>query len=398
VSLTSIGGSASITQGGGASDVATILGTGTTVASGTIGGNATIGQGDGAGDVAVIAYLTIGGSIGITQGNGNSDAAEIETILSTGGTVKAPITIGITQGNGNKDVAAIVNLTATGGSTGAGATLIFIHQGSGNWDWAEIANVTAIFANVEIIQTDVAANSHGDVALVINTNVGFVNPDGTDFNNTGNVTITQGDAGGDIALVEGSSDDTGTANNITITQGLGFNPLTFNGSTTLQGTDVAEINDETVTSNITITQGNANSLGFFVTAIGFDFVGMAGLSVSPPAVPPQFTPLVTPSVGDSPVTAGGTTAILQFGANNVVLLGAADSSFMTDFLDVYTGAGGGAFVQVLNTTTFGVAPLGGPFSSIYNIEGGGTGNSIYMDVLSSFSVTFDPAAFFGFIG
>ena len=76
-----------------------------------------------------------------------------------------------------------------------------------------------------------------------------------------------------------------------------------------------------------------------------------------------------------------------------MFLGSATSYFYSIFLDVYTGLGGGAFVVAQNTYTYGVAPLGGVFSSIYNIEGGGTGNEIYLDSVSSFYVTFDPANF-----
>src|SRR5262249_47743516 len=204
--------------------------------------------------------LTIGGSIGITQGNGNGDAAEIETVLSTGGAVTkagpAPIIIGILQGNGNNDVAAIVDLDATGGATDGGATPITISQGSGNADWAEIANVTAPNANVSITQTDLATNANGDTALVLFVNVGVVGADNSDNNNTGNVMISQGSAPGDIADVA-----EGTANNVTIVQGSngGVNGTlpTFDGSNIAN--DVAQINDETITSDITITQGNSNS-------------------------------------------------------------------------------------------------------------------------------------------
>jgi hypothetical protein len=393
VTLTSIGGNASITQGAGSGDGA-ILGTPTNAispATGSIHGNATISQGGGNTDTAVIANLTIGGSIGVTQGNGNNDAGEIETVISTGGTVASgnnpavPITIGITQGIGNNDIAAIVGLTATGGGTGAAATSIFITQGSGNADWAEVASVTAPNANVTITQADVATNPNGDTAYVLFVNVGVVGSGNTDANGTGTVTIMQGDAPGDVALVQ-----KGSANNVSITQGL--NTQTFNGSTV--ASDVAEVDDETVTSNITITQGSANSLGYYVTAIGFDYVGLAGLGTVPPK-PPLFTPLVTPATGSSSVTAGGETSITQFGANNIVLLGDGSngSSFYTTFLDVFTGNGGGAFVLVANTTTFG------PLFQAFSIEAGGTGNTIYMDPSSFFNgVTFDTSAFSGSIG
>jgi hypothetical protein len=410
ISLTSIGGNASIGQGGGDGDVAQIVGAGTlvtpgTVNSGTIGGDASISQGNGKGDTGVIAYLTIGtagtgkGNISVSQGNGKNDAGEIETVLALGGfagSSSAPavaIEIEVTQGDGANDIAAIVGLTAPGGGTFGAATDIEITQGKGNADWAEVADVKAAFANVTITQNDQASNPMGDTAYVLNTNVGFVGPNNADLNGTGNVTITQGDAPGDVALVAGSpvSNDPfsglGQANNVVITQGL--NNQTFNGSTV--ASDVAQVDDEIVTSNITVTQGNANSVGLYLAAIGFDFVGMAGLGTVPP-LPTQFTPVVTPSTGSSPVTAGGDTQITQFGFNNIVLLGDTNSSFSTTFLDVFTGLGG-AFVQVLNTTTFG------PLFQAFSIDGLGMGNTLFIDLNSFFGgVTFNTSTFNAQIG
>ena len=412
----SIGGNASIGQGSADHDVATIKGPPAILPTATIGGNASITQVNGNSDTAVIAYLKIGtagkglGTISIGQGTGNNDAAEIENVIDPGGidgTTPAPITIGITQGNGSNDIAAIVNLNATGGAATA-PTLIFITQGTGNADWAEIADVIAPNANVTITQNDLVGNANGDTALVLFTSVGTstTNPDGSvnDFN--GNVTINQGSAPGDIALVAGgflvlddSNDDgpdlSGNANNVTITQGSNGATngalVSFNGSQIYP--DVAEIDDETVTSDITITQGNANSLGYYVTAIAFDYLGLVPGLVPMPTPPSQFTALVPPFTISSPVTAGGVTAIQQFGANNQVFLGSLISYFATNFLDVYTGGGGGALVVALNTVTSGAAPLGGVFSSIYNVEGGGTGNEIFLDYVSSFYVTYDPAHF-----
>jgi hypothetical protein len=238
---------------------------------------------------------------------------------------------------------------------------------------------------------------------VLFTNVGMTttNPDGTVNDLNGLVTIHQGDAPGDVALLAGGLvngvDVPGTANNVIITQGAngGVNGAVpgFNGSTV--ASNVVEINDENVTSNITVTQGNSNSSGYYVTAIGYDYLGVVGLTPLLPIAPSQFTPLVTPpSGGSSSVEAGGTTAIQQFGANNQVWLGDATDFFYSTFLDVYTGAGGGSLAVVQNTYTLGVDPtLGGPFSSIYNIDGGGFGNEIYLDAVSSFYVTFDPSTF-----
>ena len=180
------------------------------------------------------------------------------------------------------------------------------------------------------------------------------------------VTIKQGNAPGDVALLNGDH-----VNNVAITQG--DNVQVLNGSTVAK--DVAEINDTTVTSNIIIIQGTglstAPDAGNYVAAIGFDYLGY-----------------INGTPASSPVTAGGYTIIDQNYANNQVFLGDATSSFTTNYLDVYTGIGGGAFVFAANTTVFSGAlgifdPLG------YTIDGGGTGNT-YVDGGGNSGVTVDP--------
>ena len=173
------------------------------------------------------------------------------------------------------------------------------------------------------------------------------------FDVNGNVTITQGNAPGDVAYLDGD-----TINNVSITQG--DNVQAPNCTTAVY--DIAEINDTTVTSNITIVQGTGNSTapdaGNYVAAIGFDILGLTG---------------------SSPVTAGGDTLIDQNYANNFVFLGDANSSFKTYNLDVFTGNGGGANVFAENTTVYD-GPLGGfSFSMGYTIEGGGSGNTYFDD-------------------
>ena len=139
----------------------------------------------------------------------------------------------------------------------------------------------------------------------------------------------------------------------------------MNGSTV--ATDVAEINNTSVFSDITIIQGTGASAGLYVAAIAFDYLnGNSG-----------------------PVTASA-TEIDQQGAGNQVFLGDVGSSFTTFFLDVFTGNGGGAFVMATNTTVF-FGPLGF-FSPFYTIEGGGTGNT-YVDGGGNSGVTVDPANF-----
>jgi hypothetical protein len=356
---TTIGGNASIVQGNGNNDTALI-----SVVS--VGGSASIVQGDGNNDSAAIdpPTITIGGSVTILQGAGNNDTALISGVTDGGGTDKAPIVISITQGGGNGDSATILNLTVTGG-TAATPIPITISQGAGSGDSARIQNVTAANSNVTITQADVAGGT-SDTAFVLNVTTGTTSA-GFDVN--GNVAITQGNAPGDVALVQD-----GMSNNVAITQG--DNVQVLNGSTF--ASDIAEVNRTTVTSDITIIQGTGTSTapgsGNYVAAIALDYLGLVGTNPDTP--------------GSGTVTAGGSTLIDQQYANNFVLLGDAGDSFSTTFLDVFTGGGGGAFVQVLNTTVF-FGPLG--FFGSFSIEGGGTGNSIF--VFNNSGVTFDPAVF-----
>jgi hypothetical protein len=389
ISVTSVGGNVTITQGSGSGDTATVntgsvggnvtilqtdvagnaAGDTATVVVTTVGGSVSITQGDASGDSATIDPATVGGSITIAQGAGNGDTALISGLTDTGGTDKAPIVISITQLGGNGDHATISNLIATGG-TAATPIPIFISQGSGTGDFAELLNVNAVNSNVTITQTDVAnALAVGDTAYVLNvvtgTSSGF-----DDFNGT--VTITQGSAPGDVALVQD-----GTSNNVSITQG---DSVQVQDGSTLHP-DVAEVNRTSVFSNISIVQGtgssNAIDAGNYVAAVAFDYLGIV-VGTNPGVA------------GSGSVTAGGSTLINQQYANNLVFLGDTDDTFSTVFLDVFTGGGGGANVLVANTSVL-FGPLG-IFSFVYTIEGGGTGNTFY-DLGGNFGVTADPANF-----
>ena len=299
----------------------------------------------------VTTYVTtVGGNVSISQGNGNSDTATVD-VTTAGGNVT------INQGNGNSDTATVEDATVGGNVT--------ITQGSGSGDTATVLDVTALTGNITITQTDVAGNATGDTANVIGVTAGTTIPATyfvIDFNGT--VTITQGNAPGDVAYL-----DRDAINNVTITQG--DNVQAPNGSTVVS--DVAEINDTSVTSNVSISQGTGTSTainaGNYVAAIGFDYLGY-----------------INGTPASSSVTVGGDTYIDQNYANNQVYLGEADSSFTTVYLDVFTGSGGGAFVFAANTTVY----FGSLFDT-YTIDGGGTGNTYYDGGNSG--VTVDPANF-----
>ena len=298
-------------------------------------------QGSGSGDSASVTNSTLPGSISTTQtdvaGNALGDSATISGdkvgfTVTIGGTILPayPGSLTISQGYANGDQATVSNSTAVGDVT--------ITQGDGNGDWAQVVGITA--------GTTIPASP-------------YVIPfDGT-------VTITQGSAPGDVAYLDGDA-----INNVSITQG--DNVQAPNGTTVVS--DVAEINDTSVTSNVSINQGTGASTainaGNYVAAIGYDYLGyMKGTPAS------------------SSVTVGGDTKIDQNYANNQVYLGDADSSFTTVYLDVFTGFGGGAFVMARNTTV----DFGSLFG-IYTIDGGGSGNT-YVDGSGNSGVTVDPANF-----
>ena len=275
----------------------------------------------------------VGGNITIIQGNASGDSATIAGVAATGGTNTVPITISITQGSGSDDTAMI-------------------------------SAVTAPHGNITITQADVAGNTSGDTASVLGVTLGTKTLAGPFFNEfQGTVTITQCDAPGDVALL-----DNDVVNNVFITQG---DNVQVPNCTTV-ASDVAEINDTSVTSDIAIIQGTgkstASNAGNYVAAIGFDYLG-----------------LINGNQASSSVTAVF-TEIDQNYANNQVFLGDFDSSFTTLFLDVFTGSGGGAYVQVSNTVVDDGAL--GVFSP-YNINGGGD-NTSSLDNISSLTVTVNP--------
>jgi hypothetical protein len=246
------------------------------------------------------------------QGNGDGDTATVNAVTTAGiinpnNLVKGPPSICITQGNGNGDMATVTNTTLPGN--------ISIYQGNGA----------------------------GDMAQVVGDTIGFWIPFGPyAAEYFGDVTICQGNGASDVAILDGGD----VVNDVYITQGNG---TPFTGCVLPAG-DIAQINDTTVTSDICITQGHDDGdVGDNVVAIGYDYIGF---------------------MGSSPVTAGGATSVYQYGANNMVLLGDTSSSFSTDFLDIYTGDGGGGFVWATNTTVFDGSYYGNDFT----IDGGGDGN------------------------
>jgi len=368
-------GNITIFQGNGNNDSATVLND--TVGSVVIlppnddegvpvlrGGNVSITQGNGNNDSATVDPTTINGNLTITQGNGNADTALVTTDTVGSVNVVNGITtilgglVAITQGNGNSDSATVSSSTM--------ADSVTISQGTGNNDTVLVTKDT-IGGNLTISQTDGVA----DTVTVTGTRAGsVVLVNGFPTEVAGNVTITQGNGASD-AVVMGSTAGTpvtsDVVNNVTITQGnasVGGTAGQGSGGGTVG--DTVSINDYTITSNISITQGTQGvAAGNYSVVIG----------------------------ATSAVTAGGFTVINQAGAGNFVGLGTDGagnvSSFVTSFLDIFTGSGGGAFVLAQNTTVLiGVAGFFGAFA----IEGGGISN-IYLDLGGNTGVNADPAFF-----
>lgn len=339
------GGDIAITQGAASGDSADIT-------PSAVGGDVSITQGDGDGDVATVKAPTVGGNVFITQGDGNEGFATT-SIDAVGGDVS------ITQGDGDGDVATVSGSTAVGD--------VFISQGSGNGDSAHVIDMT-VAGNITIVQTDVAGNATGNNVKIIGVTAGSTVLAGQGITTVdGIVTVTQGSASGDLVLLDGDS-----INSIAITQGDNVQRQTGGAIES----DVVEIKDTNVTSNLSIIQGTGTSdspfAGYYVASIGFDYLGLIGGA---------------PESGS--VTVGGATYIDQNYAQNQIFMGDPENGSIgvtTTFLDAFLGSRGGAYVQVANTqVVFG--PLG-IFSS-YNFDASGAITSS-IDEFSSLSVTVDP--------
>ena len=326
-------------------------------------GGISITQGSAAGDVALIDPSSAFGDVTIIQGDGAGDMATVNQVTVTG----PDGGISVTQGIGAGDTGNVTNSTVNGGD-------VSVSQGSGNGDTALVDSVVTATGNIFVSQTDIADNTTGDTATVSNSSaVG------------GNITIGQGDGNGDIAnvlgVIAGSVDDLGgdVAGTVTVTQGNGYNdvvnvdqgpagPNMINNLVVTQGNnapfdgclpglgDAVHVNDSNITSDITISQGTQtdgidNAFGYYIVTIG----------------------------DTSAVVAGGATLITQVGEGNTVILGGATApgdgtgpfDFTTTWLDVFTGDGGGAFVDVTNTQVL----LGSYLGNDFTIDGGGDGNT-----------------------
>lgn len=343
-----------------------------TLTSDTVPGTVAVTEGNANGD-SITASKDTFGSTTLTQGNpsvtmpgctGAGDTVSVTASAVKDLTVCQPlsgggqsidvdtVTVSLTsfgvktyQGDGGGDTTTVNAITASGvlpNNWQYGPPSICIVQGNGGGDMATASN-SVLPGNISICQ----GNGDGDMAMILGDTIGIVEgfgPYAEDY--FGCATITQGTGKGDVAVLNGDA-----VNNVTIYQAATVAPGTICAWAL---NDVAEINDTTVTSDICITQGcDDAAVGNNIVAIGYDYLGV---------------------YGSSPVTAGYSTAIYQYGANNSVVLGdpSGISSFSTGYLDIYTGAGGGGLVVATDTSVaYGALGLFSP----YTIDGGNDSSS-----------------------
>lgn len=357
-----LAGVMSITQGDGDGDFAFVQGSFFAIDA---AGGFFVVQGDGDGDyVSMYWIVSSAGGVAVVQGDGDRDYASLITITAAldvsvvqGDGDGDSATIGqvdvgdvfIVQGDGNADNASIVGVTDASGD-------VWIRQGDGHGDSANFANITLVDGDVWVTQGD----GDGDIAVIYSASTG-----------SGDVSVVQGDGGQDIAVVVAVTagvmipagpfviDFGGT---VTIVQGDGYADLanvfsaTVNNIVVRQGDNVYDpscdpglyktvtIDLSTVTSDITIAQGDAASTGGYTAIIGENYGA----------------------------TAGGITAITQNGVGNYLNFGGVDSYFETNFLDAYTGRGF-ALVVATNTAVYFGSWLGNDAT----ITGDGDDNTYY---------------------
>ncbi len=291
-------------------------------------------------------------------------------------------------GDGDGNSITIASVTTSGLPTNnlrTGPDSIVTNQGgtatntSGNGDSVVIENVV-VYGNITVTQL----NGAGDSVSLLGDSAGYETTVGPQiYDHFGVVTVSQGDGYMDTVTLDTGGVENPSVGNlfnyVTITQGDSISPNTPGVSgccpVAFAG-DTVNVNDTTINSDLSIAQGVHGA------SLGNNTVNIATTSAV--------------SVFDS--TTIDESAGTQ--ANNTILLGGFNApnsasasgvpDFLTGYLDVYTGAGGGAYVQVFNTEVeFGAL---GTFGS-YNINGGGDSNTLVIDVYSSMSVTADPTEF-----
>jgi hypothetical protein len=337
----------------------------------------------------------------ISVGTATSD---VEVSLTSFGIVA-------TQGDGNNDSISLVSITSSGQPINNPALFqdnIITTQGNGTADHV-VVDSSQVFGNIESFQ----GNGAQDQAYFFGDTAGFTlsfGPIIEDFN--GLESILQGDCDNDFAWLDcGRVENIGAiniANNVFISQGRGL----FTPGCTEQFSDRIDVQWTNFTSDMTLEQGETPPGGDPTLELGSNIIQIATPTNVNAPVANAFAASFLPSVPGEPagfnpgsrVNVGDATAINELGpnnGNNAIIMGGLGGvgtivpiiqggagnpnsghvDFETGFLDVHTGAGGGAFVSVQNTAVlYGVSDTNGdPFN--FNSDGS-TGNIAIIDTNS----------------
>jgi hypothetical protein len=279
-----------------------------------------------------------------------------------------------TQGDGNSNTILLVSITTSGQPSNNPIPPhndIITVQGNGNDDHVTVDSST-VFGNIESFQGNGArdqASFFGDTAGFFVTFGPFIE----EFN--GLEAIIQGNGDNDLAQLNcGQIEDVGRiniANNVFISQGTAlFTPGCVQGLG-----DTINVQCSNITSDMTLEQGEGDTTG---ADLGSNVINI-GTTMA--------------------VSVGSATVIDEIGANNgnnVITMGGIGGpnsgavDFETGTLDVFTGAAGGAFVQVENTAVIeGNLGLFGAFN--FN-SGGSSGNTAVIDTNSLTGTGFSPSS------
>ncbi len=348
-------------------------------------------------DRTTIDNAVIPGNISATQGDGgsdiitlNADSAGYTTTLA-GGLLKAYYGhVKLTQGNGGGDLVFLSSTGSEGNALNVFASDLLIVQGNGGGDIVTVDSTDVVTGWIIVVQ----GNGAFDQVFITSTTAGYTTPGpfGSVKDHGGLLVVIQGNGYEDSINItslglESPPDFGSVFNQVLLIQGASTNG--DNVVCTQATGDVVSIDETTIYDNLVILQ-NVN----FVVPTGTSLAATLGPVASDPA-----GTLITdgPGLGVNIVNIGtGTTVnslgvatgpsqtyvgeetfIYQGGANNTDNLGgagdASGTDFVTGFLDIFTGLGGGGYVTADNTAVV----YGSFFANDYVINGGGDGNTYF---------------------
>jgi len=348
-------------------------------------------------DKTIIDNAVIPGNISASQGNGGSDIITLNadsagyTTTGAGGLLKAYYGhVKLTQGNGDGDLVLLSSTGSEGDALNVFASDLLIVQGNGGGDIVTVDSTDVVTGWIIVVQ----GNGAGDQVFITSTTAGYTTPGpfGSVKDHGGLLVVIQGNGYADSINItslglESPPDFGSVFNQVLLIQGASTNG---NNVVCTQATgDVISIDETTIYDNLVILQNvsfvltpgtslaatlgsvASDPAGVFITdgpGLGVNIVNIGtGLAVNS----------LGAATGPSQTYVGEETFIYQGGANNTDNLGGAfdpsGTDFVTGFLDIFTGLGGGGYVTADNTAVV----YGSFFGLDYVINGGGDGNTYF---------------------